>query len=170
MGVGLLLALLYIFYLRKSSPMIRTLLFFPLIMPTVAVAELYSKMFAIQPVYGLVNSVLAALHLNALIQPWLGQGLPGPVARKRLVRRQIDLVSAVRDAIGAHNQEKHVRVFLINSLRRTHEDVEPAHALKASADISDNARVGRTELKPKRGASPHRLRRHVHLHGIRLMG
>jgi len=73
-GVGLLLALLYIFYLRKSSPMIRTLLFFPLIMPTVAVAELYSKMFAIQPVYGLVNSVLAALHLNALIQPWLGQG------------------------------------------------------------------------------------------------
>ena len=72
-GVGLLLALLYLFYLRKSSPLIRTLVFFPLIMPTVAVAELYSKMFAIVPQYGLVNSVLAGLHLDGLIQPWLGQ-------------------------------------------------------------------------------------------------
>ena len=49
---GLLLALLYVFYLRNASPLVRTLVFFPLIMPTVAVAELYSKLFAIYPSMG----------------------------------------------------------------------------------------------------------------------
>jgi len=73
-GIGLLLALLYTFYLRKSSNLIRTLIFFPLILPTVAVAELFSKMFEITPQYGLVNSLLHIGHLDAWVQPWLGQG------------------------------------------------------------------------------------------------
>jgi raffinose/stachyose/melibiose transport system permease protein len=72
-GVGLLLALLYVFYLRNASALVRTLIFFPVILPTVAVAELYSKLFEISPQLGLVNSVLQAVHLNGLVQPWLGQ-------------------------------------------------------------------------------------------------
>ena len=71
--VGLLLALLYVFYLRNASALVRTLIFFPVILPTVAVAELYSKLFEISPQLGLVNSVLQAVHLNGLVQPWLGQ-------------------------------------------------------------------------------------------------
>ncbi len=72
--IGLLLALLYVFYLRRSSNLIRTLVFFPLILPTVAVAELFSKIFAIVPQFGLVNSLLHLVHLDAWIQPWLGLG------------------------------------------------------------------------------------------------
>lgn len=72
-AVGLLLALLYVFYLRNASALVRTLIFFPVILPTVAVAELYSKLFEISPQLGLVNSVLQAVHLNGLVQPWLGQ-------------------------------------------------------------------------------------------------
>lgn len=73
-GIGLLLSLLYVFYLKKSSPLIRTLVFFPVVLPTVAVAELFKKIFEIVPTYGLVNSLLHVVHLDAWIQPWLGQG------------------------------------------------------------------------------------------------
>src|SRR6266487_475422 len=72
-GIGLLLALLYVFYLRNASVLVRTLIFFPVILPTVAVAQMYSKLFEITPQLGLVNSVLQAVHLNGLVQPWLGQ-------------------------------------------------------------------------------------------------
>src|SRR5947209_3959600 len=73
-GIGLLLALLYVFYLGKASGLIRTLVFFPIVLPTVAVAELFKKIFEIVPQYGLVNSLLHVVHLDAWIQPWLGQG------------------------------------------------------------------------------------------------
>jgi len=72
-GIGLLLALLYVFYLGKASPLIRTLVFFPVVLPTVAVAALFKKIFEITPTYGLVNSLLHVIHLDAWIQPWLGQ-------------------------------------------------------------------------------------------------
>src|SRR6266480_6631985 len=72
-AVGLLLALLYVFYLRNASALVRTLIFFPVILPTVAVAQLYSKLFEIAPQLGLVNSFFQAVHLNGLVQPWLGQ-------------------------------------------------------------------------------------------------
>jgi ABC-type sugar transport system permease subunit len=73
-GIGLLLALFYVFYLGKMSGLIRTLVFFPVVLPTVAVAQLFSKIFEIVPQYGLVNSLLQAVHLTSVIQPWLGQG------------------------------------------------------------------------------------------------
>ena len=73
-GIGLLLALLYVFYLGRASSLIRTLIFFPVILPAVAVGQLFLKIFEIVPQYGLVNSLLQGVHLNGLIQPWLGQG------------------------------------------------------------------------------------------------
>src|SRR6266498_2280754 len=42
-GIGLLLALLYVFSLRRASGLIRTLIFFPVILPAVAIAQLFSK-------------------------------------------------------------------------------------------------------------------------------
>jgi ABC-type sugar transport system permease subunit len=38
-GIGLLLSLLYVFYLGRASGLIRTLVFFPVVLPTVAVAQ-----------------------------------------------------------------------------------------------------------------------------------
>lgn len=73
-GIGLLLALLYFFALRKASGLVRTLVFFPVVLPTVAVAQLFSKIVEIAPQYGLVNSLLATAHLDSWVQPWLGQG------------------------------------------------------------------------------------------------
>ena len=73
-GIGLLLSLFYVFYLGKASGLIRTLVFFPVVLPTVAVAQLFSKIFEIAPQYGMVNSLLHVVHLDSWIQPWLGQG------------------------------------------------------------------------------------------------
>jgi ABC-type sugar transport system permease subunit len=73
-GIGLLLSLMYVFYIGKASGLIRTLIFFPVVLPAVAVGQLFQKIFEIAPQYGLVNSLLQGVHLNGLIQPWLGQG------------------------------------------------------------------------------------------------
>jgi raffinose/stachyose/melibiose transport system permease protein len=72
-GFGLLLSLLFMFGLARYKTVVRTLVFFPVVLPVVAVAQLFSKMFEITPNNGLVNSLLVLLGLNNLVQPWLGQ-------------------------------------------------------------------------------------------------
>ena len=55
---GYLLALFYLFVLKRSSTFIRTLVFFPVVLPPVAIALLFNKFFAISPTIGPVDSVL----------------------------------------------------------------------------------------------------------------
>jgi ABC-type sugar transport system permease subunit len=73
-AIGLALALMFVFYLRRGSTLIRTLVFFPVVLPTVAVAQLFAKVFAIAPQYGLVNSALHGIGLDGQVQDWLGRG------------------------------------------------------------------------------------------------
>lgn len=69
----LLLALLYHFYLKRSSALVRTVIFFPAVLPTVAVAAIFQKLFAIAPQYGILNALFELAGLWALVQPWLGR-------------------------------------------------------------------------------------------------
>ena len=55
--LGYLLALLYVFVLKRASGLVRTLVFFPVVLPTVAVALLFQQLFEIAPQNGLVNDV-----------------------------------------------------------------------------------------------------------------
>jgi raffinose/stachyose/melibiose transport system permease protein len=68
--MGYLLSLMYVFILKKSSNIIRTLVFFPVVLPTVAVALLFQKMFEIAPQNGLVNSLLNGVGLESV--DWFG--------------------------------------------------------------------------------------------------
>lgn len=68
-----MLSLLYVFFLKKGSFLVRTLVFFPVVLPTVAIAQLFSKLFEISPNLGLVNSLFDALNIESMVQPWLGQ-------------------------------------------------------------------------------------------------
>ncbi|MCS0500148.1 carbohydrate ABC transporter permease [Protaetiibacter mangrovi] len=70
LGYGL--ALIYLFLLKRSSVFIRTLVFFPVILPTVAVGILYSKLFQSAPVDGLANELLVNVGLGGV--DWLGAG------------------------------------------------------------------------------------------------
>jgi raffinose/stachyose/melibiose transport system permease protein len=72
-GLGLLLSLMFVFYLRRGSAVVRTLVFFPVVLPTVAIAQMFAKIFAIAPQYGLANSTLHAVGMNGSIQDWLGR-------------------------------------------------------------------------------------------------
>ncbi|MHA7283272.1 carbohydrate ABC transporter permease [Arthrobacter sp. TMS2-4] len=68
--MGYALALMYVFILKKSSNIIRTLVFFPVVLPTVAVALLFQKMFEIAPQNGLVNSLLNGVGVESV--DWFG--------------------------------------------------------------------------------------------------
>ncbi|MBT2538704.1 carbohydrate ABC transporter permease [Arthrobacter sp. ISL-69] len=68
--LGYLLSLLYVFALRKSSGIIRTLVFFPVVVPTVAVALMFQQLFAIAPQNGLVNELLNTFGVASV--DWLG--------------------------------------------------------------------------------------------------
>jgi multiple sugar transport system permease protein/raffinose/stachyose/melibiose transport system permease protein len=68
-GYGL--ALLYIFYLRKSSAIVRTIVFFPVVLPTVAIALLFQKLFEAAPTVGPVNVIIEAFGGTAV--DWFGQ-------------------------------------------------------------------------------------------------
>ncbi|MEU8820574.1 sugar ABC transporter permease [Actinoplanes sp. NPDC048796] len=64
--VGYLLSLLYVFFLRRAGGLIRTLVFFPVVLPTVAVALLFQKFFEVAPQTGPVNALLQALGFSAV--------------------------------------------------------------------------------------------------------
>jgi multiple sugar transport system permease protein/raffinose/stachyose/melibiose transport system permease protein len=70
--LGYLLALLYLFVLRRSSTFVRTLVFFPVVLPTVAVSLLFGQLFAIAPQHGPVDSLLQALGAQPL--DWFASG------------------------------------------------------------------------------------------------
>jgi len=74
--LGLLLAMLFHFYLKRASGLVRTIVFFPVVLPTVAVAQLFVKLFQEAPQNGLVNSGLQALGLVNWERDWLA----GPTA------------------------------------------------------------------------------------------
>lgn len=72
-GLGLALSLLFHFWLKRFKSIVRTLVFFPVVLPTVAVGQLFTKIFEIQPNYGLLNSILDSIGMEHLVQPWIGQ-------------------------------------------------------------------------------------------------
>lgn len=57
-ALGYALALLYVFVLRKGSTLVRTLVFFPTVLPTVAVALLFRSFVAVGENQGPVNDVI----------------------------------------------------------------------------------------------------------------
>jgi raffinose/stachyose/melibiose transport system permease protein len=65
-------ALLYQFSVRRGSSVIRTLLFFPVVLPTVAVALLFQQLFQVAPQPGLVNSLLNTVGIDSI--DWFGNG------------------------------------------------------------------------------------------------
>ncbi|HEY5906045.1 MAG TPA: sugar ABC transporter permease [Actinomycetota bacterium] len=65
-GFGYLLALIYTFWLRNASSLVRTLVFFPVVLPTVAVALLFQELFKIAPQNGLVNDFLNAVGMASV--------------------------------------------------------------------------------------------------------
>lgn len=69
-ALGYLLSLFYVFVLRNRGSVVRTLVFFPVVIPTVAVALMFQKLFEIAPQSGPVNSMLNTFGLASV--DWFG--------------------------------------------------------------------------------------------------
>lgn len=68
--LGYLLALFYVFVLRNRGSVVRTLVFFPVIIPTVAVALMFQKLFEVAPQTGPVNALLNVFGVVSV--DWFG--------------------------------------------------------------------------------------------------
>lgn len=126
--VGYALALLYVFVLRRSSSIVRTLVFFPIVLPTVAVALLFQKMFEIAPQNGLVNSLLnvfgaesvnwfgdggSAFFVIALMDIWRSMGFYGVLLYAGLVDIPEDMIESARlDGASGMKLIRHIIVPL----------------------------------------------------------
>jgi multiple sugar transport system permease protein/raffinose/stachyose/melibiose transport system permease protein len=122
--LGYLLALLYVFFLKKTSGVIRTLVFFPAILPTVAVSLLFQKLFEVAPQEGPVNSIIAAFGgdtvnwfgsgsaaflVIAVMDLWRSMGFYGILLYAGLVDIPDDVIESARlDGAGGWRLARHV--------------------------------------------------------------
>lgn len=65
-SLGYLLALLYVFVLRKGSAFVRTAVFFPMVLPTVAVALMFRSFVAVGENQGPINALLNLLGFQSV--------------------------------------------------------------------------------------------------------
>ena len=70
---GMLAALMVHFSITTGKTVARTIIFIPTVLPSVAVAQMFLKMTALVPQYGLFNAIFSALGLTELVIPWLGR-------------------------------------------------------------------------------------------------
>ncbi|MDO5425712.1 MAG: sugar ABC transporter permease [Eubacteriales bacterium] len=70
--IGLLLAFFFVYGLKRFQTTVRTIVFLPVVLPIVAVGQLFSKIYAIAPSYGLLNSFLSGIGLDNLVKAWIG--------------------------------------------------------------------------------------------------
>lgn len=71
-GIGFAMAMLINFAVKKWKNLVRVCLFIPVVLPSVAVGQLFQKIYAIAPQYGLLNAVLEIVGLKFLITAWVG--------------------------------------------------------------------------------------------------
>lgn len=71
-GTGFVLAMLINYCVKHCKNLIRTCLFIPVVLPSVAVGQLFQKIYAITPQNGLLNAFLEVIGLKFLITAWVG--------------------------------------------------------------------------------------------------
>jgi multiple sugar transport system permease protein/raffinose/stachyose/melibiose transport system permease protein len=109
--LGYSLALLYTFVLRRSSSLIRTLVFFPVVLPSVAVGLLFSRLFAVAPNSGPVASALTlagvapfdffaaagtAFWVIVIMDLWRSMGFYGVLLYSGLIDIPTEVLEAAR--------------------------------------------------------------------------
>ena len=71
-GIGFALAMLINYGVNHCKNLIRTCMFIPVVLPSVAVGQLFQKIYAIAPQNGLLNAFLELIGLKFLVTAWIG--------------------------------------------------------------------------------------------------
>ena len=72
MILGFFLALAIATFAGKFSVAMRVVAYIPVVLPSIAVAELFRQIYAVTPQNGLLNSLLVFLRLGSLVRGWAG--------------------------------------------------------------------------------------------------
>lgn len=131
MGFGI--AMLINFGVKKRQNLVRSLLFIPVVLPGVAVAQMFLKIYAITPQYGLLNSFLDMAGLDSLVKAWTGE--PGTAMLSLIV---MDIWKAVG---------MYVLVFYSGIIELPEESVEAAR-IDGASTFQIITRVQIPQLKP----------------------
>ena len=126
--VRYLLAILYVFVLRKGSSLLRTVVFFPAILPTVAIAVLFGRLFGIHPSVGPVNGLIemfggqsfdwfasggSAFIVIILMDVWRSMGFFAILLFAGLVDIPEEIIESARiDGVGGVRLIRHIVVPL----------------------------------------------------------
>ena len=142
--LGFLIAMLINFGVKKHQNLVRTLLFVPVVLPGVAVAQMFIKIYAITPQYGLLNSFFSAVGLDSLVKGWIGDPKTDP---------RIGFVGGIR---GYQELE-----------RRVHEDCAAAFAMYPTSiqELFAVADTGRL-MPPKSTWFEPKLRSGLYIHAF----
>ncbi len=70
--IGFALAMLINYAVKRGKNFVRVCMFIPVVLPSVAVGQLFQKIYAIAPQYGLLNALLDIVGLKFLITAWIG--------------------------------------------------------------------------------------------------
>ena len=71
--LGFIVAIVISRVVKTHQNMVRTLLFIPVVLPSVAAAQIWSKIYAITPQLGVLNSILKMMGLDQLMHAWTGE-------------------------------------------------------------------------------------------------
>jgi len=73
MVLSIVIALIIMFYTKGwANTLARVIVFLPVVLPSIGVAELFRKILEVSPYPGLLNTLLATFGLANLARPWLG--------------------------------------------------------------------------------------------------
>lgn len=72
-SIGFALAMLINYSVTKCKNLVRTCMFIPVVLPSVAVGQLFQKIYAITPQNGLLNALLEIIGLKFLVTAWVGE-------------------------------------------------------------------------------------------------
>lgn len=71
-GIGFVMAMLINYAVKKWKNLVRVCMFIPVVLPSVAVGQLFQKIYAIAPQKGLLNALLEIVGLKFLVTAWIG--------------------------------------------------------------------------------------------------
>ena len=92
----------------------RTIVYLPVVIPGVAAAALWAKIYEISPQYGLLNSILAAIGLESKVMPWKGIGYYAIIFYAGLIDVPSELEEAARiDGANALQVIRHIVIPII---------------------------------------------------------
>lgn len=131
--LGFGIAMLINYGVKKRQNLVRSLLFIPVVLPGVAVAQMFLKIYAITPQHGLLNSFFDIIGMENLVKAWTGDPQTAMLAL---------IIMDIWKAVGMY-----VLVFYSGIIELPEDSVEAAR-IDGASTFQIITRIQIPQLKP----------------------